>query len=48
VTLHIKGFDDELHQAAKEAAVKRRESLKDLVTRAVEREVERCAEEDAR
>lgn len=45
MNLHVKDFDDELHQAAKEAAVKRRESLKDFVTRAIEREVERCRSE---
>lgn len=45
MNLHIKDFDDELHQAAREEAVKRRESLKAFVSRAIEREVERCRRE---
>ena len=47
-TLQIKEFDDEVHQAAKVAAVTRKESLKDLVTRAVIRELERIKREGPR
>lgn len=41
MNLHIKDFDDDLHQAAKEVAVKRRQSLKDFVTDAVREKLER-------
>jgi hypothetical protein len=44
-TLQIKEFDDEVHQAAKEAAVKRRQSLKDFVTEAVQEKLDRVARE---
>jgi predicted HicB family RNase H-like nuclease len=41
-------IDDELHRDAKALAAQRGEPLKTLVTRAIEREVERLAKEQER
>lgn len=40
-TLQIKDFPDDLHRDAKVEAARGREALRDLVARAVQREVER-------